>query len=164
MVITRPAPRRANFLDMKKDTNVSPYLQKSTKDFLSKFADKPNTAAGLILESFPYLYNYTLRELRGYFTENELNGLVSSYNGTMMTEQFLANPAAFLMHIDDSEEFEFISKQFEFDFAAFRAKCEKLTAGQVYVLLLEINRFWNVPAAYGSPSPDLKKFYETTKK
>lgn len=149
---------------MKKTENLSPRVQDSTKSFYSKFSDKPNTAAALVLESFVYLYNYTLRELRGYFTNDELNGLISSYNGSMMSEQFFSNTAAFMLHINDAEEFERISAQFSFDFAAFREKCERLTAGQVYILLLEIDRFWNVPAAYGSPSPDLKKFHETFKK
>ena len=121
-----------------KKTVLSPRITEQAKHTISKFDSKPNTAAGVVLESFHYLYYQTLRELKGFFNREELDFIILSYYGVVITPQFLPNKESFQMHLSDYKEFNQVSTRF--DFSVFLKKCNGLTSGQVYILLLEILR------------------------
>lgn len=108
-------------------------------------------------EGFWILRKYTLTELKGVFTGKELIGLCVMFNGTIIQPE-MSVKSVLIAQIEDSEKFDNMSSRHGFDHNTLMKKIEKLSSAQVYFLIHEIDRFWNDPKAYGSPSPDFTKF------
>ena len=59
-------------------TNIGPRISDHSRNFLQTLWPTANSGAQWVLASFPYLYERTLAELRGYFTKQELSVLVDA--------------------------------------------------------------------------------------
>lgn len=118
------------------------------------------TGAQEAVECFLYLRAHTLAGLKCYFTKNELSALIDIQNGTIMQSQFAISKEVLIAEIQDSNKIEGLAARWGININKLISKIGNLFAAQVYFLQSEINRFWNVPEAYGSPSPDLEKFLD----
>ena len=112
-------------------------------------------------EAFLWLRRYTLKGLKGKLTRDELSALTDIQNGSIFEEQFAVNHSAFIAHIEDANEFEGIGKKWNIDIKALIEKVKNMTTCEIFFLQEEIDRFWNVEKAFGSPNPDLEKFIGT---
>lgn len=112
-------------------------------------------------EAFLWLRRYTLKGLKGKLTRNELSALTDIQNGLIFEEQFAVNHSAFIAQIEDSDWFDHIGERWQVDVKALIKKVEQMTTCEIFFLQEEIDRFWNVEKAFGSPNPDLEKFLGT---
>lgn len=114
------------------------------------------SAATQAAESFWIIRRYALNELKGIFSKEEITALCDIFNGTIIQPEF-SNKSVLIAQLEDSEKFEDISSRHGFDYEKLQSKIEQLTSAQVFFLIHEIDRFWNDPQAYDSPSPDINK-------
>jgi len=112
-------------------------------------------------EAFLWLRKYALKGLKGKLTKNELSALIDIQNGSIFEEQFAVNHSAFIAHIEDADEFEGIGEKWKIDIKALIEKVKNMSTCEIFFLQEEIDRFWNVEQAFGSPNPDLEKFLGT---
>lgn len=124
-------------------STVSARVEDTILKQLEEIYGKPGTGASVAAEAYIYIRRYTLREIKGMFTREELIGMISNLNGTMQQPEFQANPAMFAAHLEDGEKFDFLSQQYGFDFETLMQKVQKLTAAQVFFLQEEIRLFWD---------------------
>ena len=104
-----------------------------------------NVSAGATeaADAYVAIRKYTLSELKGMFTRDELTGLVSSLNGSMFEPSYAANTRMFAIHCQDAELYEYSFSSNGADAKALLAKVNALTAAQCYFLQLEIRLFWD---------------------
>ena len=136
-------------------------LSPQVEQMLTEIYGKKTPGAERASECFPYIRRHTLFELKGYFTPEELKGMVDSYNGTLMDTQWMPIKDMVIGHLEDADKFEHISTKWGFNLDQLREKIKKLTSAHVFFLQEEINRFWNYDNAYASDDnsgPDLEKF------
>ena len=112
-------------------------------------------------EAFLWLRRYTLKGLKGKLTRDELSALTDIQNGLIFEEQFAVNHYAFVAHIEDSDWFDHIGERWQVDVKALIKKVEQMTTCEIFFLQEEIDRFWNVESALGSPNSNLEKFLDT---
>jgi len=124
-------------------STVSARVEDTILKQLEEIYGKPGTGASVAAEAFVYLRKYTLYELKGMFTREELIGVISNQNGTMQQPEFQANFRMFVTHLEDGEKFDFLSQQYGFDFEKLKAKVLNLTSAQVFFLQEEIRLFWD---------------------
>lgn len=89
------------------------------------------------------LRQYTLHELRGVFTKEELTAIVDSQNGTMLVVDYLPNVGVMAAHLEDFEKFENGISRHGANPQVLLQKINKLTASQVYWLQDDIKVFWD---------------------
>ena len=144
---------------MKDKTVTITVTQKLADEFSALYK---NHTAGMRLsaETFMQLRTSTMYELKGKFTKPEIIALTDNLNGTMMQVEYATNGNMLIAHIEDGEKYEGVCSKHGANLNDLSAKIASLTSAQVLFLQDEINRFWNEPKAYGSPTPDLDKFIE----
>jgi hypothetical protein len=133
---------------------VSTRLDEAIIKQLEDIYQKPGTGASVAAEAYVFIRRHTLRELNGMFNKEELIGMISNLNGTMLQAEFQANPSMYAIHLEDGEQYMWLSKQYGFDFEILMQKVRKLTAAQVFFLQEEIRLFWE------DEGRDLDKFIE----
>lgn len=99
-----------------------------------------------------------LRELKNQFTKEELSLIVDSLNGTIFDPKLATNNSMLSAGIEDSISFDGIDEKWGVDKESILNKITNLSAAHTYFLMEEISRFWNIPKAYGAPTPDLEAF------
>ncbi len=132
---------------------------------LADVDSKPATAVQNVTELFVYLRRATLNEIKGKFSSKEITAMADAANGTIPTWQYLSNVSLFVAEMEDAEKFQSSCSNHGADVTTLVNKIKTMTAAQVAILQLELNRFWNLegPSGYGSPSPDLKKLIDFLK-
>ncbi len=124
-------------------STVSTRLDEAIIKQLEEIYQKPGTGASVAAEAYVFIRRYTLRELKGMFTREELIGMISNLNGTLQQPEFQSNPVMFAAHLEDGELYESLSKQYGFNFGTLMQKVQKLTSAQVFFLQEEIRLFWD---------------------
>lgn len=129
---------------------------------VSRYSDYKNITSAVTqaAESFYVLRRYTLEELKGRFSHAEIVGLCDMFNGTIIQPE-MSVKSVLLAQLEDAENFDNLSARHGFKYSELKEKIEGLTASQVFFLIHEIDRFWNDPVAYGSPTPEMKKLLKT---
>ena len=133
-------------------------LYEPYESMFQKLFEQPNPACQEAVLCFLDLRVQSVRELRGLFTRAELTALVDMYNGTMFDSRFAVQKQTLLAQIEDSELYNKISDRWKINISTLVLKVESMSTNQAFFWVYEIHRFWDEPAAYGSPSPDLEKF------
>ena len=146
---------------MSKTNTKSIRLSPQTDAELVKLYGSAYAGGTRATEAFLWLRRYALKGIRGKFTKNELSALIDIQNGSIFEEQFAVNHSAFIAHIEDANEFEGIGRRWDIDIKVLIEKVNHLNTCEIFFLQEEIDRFWNVEKAFGSPNPDLEKFLGT---
>ena len=68
---------------MKKKVNSK--IDKKTYDFMSRAFKSSGSGLNHVIESFPFLYNRTLKEVKGVFSRGELYLIVDVFEGLSLT-------------------------------------------------------------------------------
>lgn len=110
---------------------------------LAEVFENKSSGAEMAIDAWFCMRKYTLFELKGKFTEEELYALVDAYNGTIFEPQYASSPQFIRIQIEDSIKFSGFSQDWKFKREEFLKKIDSLTAAQSYFLLEEIQRFWN---------------------
>lgn len=87
------------------------YISERTSNFIDTWFDKRNPGIEFILETFYYTYNHALAEIKGLFTDAELNLIIDAFNGTLLTPQIIGQHL--LPQMEDSCKFEFLDEKWE---------------------------------------------------
>ena len=121
----------------------------------------PGTSAGKAVKNFLNLRRNSFAMLKGVFTKNEMEGIVASFNSTILESSFISmrnNNDILFNLIIDNELVNHLSLNYHFDYKLMIAKIKKLDHLQTFILFDECYRFWHDEAAYGAPAPNLEKF------
>lgn len=140
--------------------NISLRTEEKITDELAIIYENTSKGAAFAVEAYPHLRRYTLNEIRGIFTKEELSFMVDNLNGLIMQSVFMINADIFISGLEDGIEYEDLENKWGVDFVKLFEKINMLKSAQVYFLQDEIRRFWQIPTAYGSPSPDLDKLIQ----
>lgn len=122
---------------------VSARIEDSIITQLEEIYGKPGTGASVAAEAFVFIRRYTLRELKGVFTKEELHGIIDNLNGLIFESQFQANPQMFAVHLEDGEIYDNLSTRWGFKWKTFIEKVKSLTSAQAFFLQEEIRLFWD---------------------
>lgn len=125
---------------MSKNTTIR--LQDETHEFLKTNFDGIQSGISLIVEPFDRLRQITIKELKGYFTREEITALIDSQNGTMLTPDFIYNKFFLLAQLEDFEMLEGGISRHKVEPSELFEKIQKLSSVQVYYILLDIHIFW----------------------
>jgi len=137
---------------------ITPRLEDNSRTFFESNFQSRNAGAEKTLTIYPYLWNYTLAEMRGIFTEAEIKYLVDIGNGFALSGTVMdLRYEVWIAQIEDADRFDGIGAKWEVSVADLCAKVKSLTAAQVYFMQENIQSFW-----YGNTegNPDLEKFIE----
>lgn len=99
-------------------------------------------AAEKIIPAFFQIRKYTLTELKGIFTREEITALADSLNGTLQDANFQANKGVARAHLQDFEIYQYGVSRHGAALPELLEKIASLTASQVYFLQEEINIMW----------------------
>lgn len=145
---------------MAKTNTKSIRLNPQTEEEFEKLFGSAYAGGTRAAEAYLWLRRYTLKGIKGILTENELYAITDSLNGSIMEPQFIVNQSAVIAHIEDADQFEGLGKKWDIDINALIEKLKSMSPADLYFLHDEIDRFWNIPGAYGSPNPELGKLKE----
>lgn len=95
--------------------------------------------------------------IKGKFTREQIIAIADSLNTSMLDESEMSSKAKMMAGFEDSENLESGFSRHGANFQEFQQTFSSLTPAECFFLIDEINRFWNIPEAYGSPTPDLEK-------
>ena len=115
-------------------------------EMVGALAKKGNSVNQAVIESITKLNTlerYSMKELRGVFTESEWVALLDAFNGTSITTDFRYQPEFVSAQIADSDMYDGIGAKFNVDISALCEKVDKLTAAQVDSLYTRIETFWD---------------------
>ena len=113
-----------------------------SEKLLTPLFDNRNEAIQAAIDAYNSIRRYTLNEITGIFTREEIIAMVDNLNGTLLQPEYQANKDIYIAHLEDGEKFENLSARFEVDFKTLKAKVEGLTAAQIFFIQAEIERFW----------------------
>jgi hypothetical protein len=136
------------------------YLAPEIREKYTRLYGKPTTGASRAAHAFVHLRAATLHELKGMFTRAELSAMVDNLNAVMFDPAYAANNNVLRAGIEDGQKYDGLLTNWNVDPEDIYTKIALLTAAQCYFLMDEIDRFWNEPVAWGSPTPDLEAFLD----
>lgn len=142
---------------LKDKSTLTVRADEMVREHLKKAYDTLYNGGTRALELFVALRKQNLREIKGVFTREELVGLLSGFNGTIMEPQYMINQSMLIAHIEDADIYEFSFSSNNADSKVVIEKVKTLSSAQILFLQEEINRFWNQDSAYNS---DIEKFIE----
>ena len=99
-----------------------------------------------------------MMDIRGIFSPNEWKALVSSLNGTMVTDYTRYSIEMFIAHNEDAEQFEGSFSNFNVKVEDVNAKIAKLTRIQVSTIYDRITAFWDNQNGMGDSLDKWAKF------
>lgn len=135
------------------------YINPHLHEQIAKLYKSREDGLNRVVATYLQLRELALTEIRGIFTPNELTGIVDAFNGTLVTTPTVIPPAQMIRYeLADAETLQDQSLRFGYNAAHMQRKLESLSETQAFFLIDECLRFWNEPAAYGAPTPDLEKF------
>lgn len=139
-------------------SKIRPYLDESLYLQLSKLY--PNSKTEMldrVVQMHLVWRSQTLRSIRGKFERNEMIGLVSSFNGTIISFDLGIPPKFMLVSgMEDSISLDGNDVMYGYEAKSLLQKLSSLTDLEAMFLLEEISRFWN--ESKGNVSPDLDAF------
>lgn len=93
---------------------VAPKISTSAADWYKERFDSLNGGVTWALQSMPFLYQFTVSELRGTFTRNELWMILDTMNGTQLAYEYsLSGVAGGLLEIEVYDTFRLYPGVFE---------------------------------------------------
>jgi len=132
------------------------------ENLLTTIGQKYESANGGVNRSLYLLDNLEKRlatEIRGTFTEQELQAMLDANNGTLITEPFWGSQRAMVIQLEDGDIYDNLGQKWGVDIPKLSFKIMQLSPAAFLFFHEEIYRFWNEPT-YGSPTPQLHLFIE----
>ena len=123
---------------------VNTYLKPKTITQIEKTFSTTYQGMKVTTESFFVLRNYSMKEIRGTFNENEVVALLKLYRGVTF-EPTLASRQNLQLAVEDGEQYQGIISQNGADLKELLNKIELLTNTQAFWLLFELNNYWTAP-------------------
>ncbi len=136
------------------------YLAPDIKEKYGRLYGKPTSGASRAGNAFVHLRAATLHELKGKFTRAELSAMIDNLNAVMFEPAYAANKNMLRAGIEDGQQYDGVLTKWNVSPDVLFEKINNISAAQCYFLLDEIDRFWNEPVAWGSPSPDMEAFLD----
>ncbi len=121
------------------------YVNERIAIFVDKWFDKRTPGIEFVLETFYYTFNHGLGEIKGVFTEVELNLIANAFNGTLLTPQIVGQHLR--PQVEDGCSFEQLDKKWEVEKDKLLEKIDKLTNFQKTIVEIWAVTFWKVVAA-----------------
>jgi hypothetical protein len=122
--------------------NVNFRASENIAEQLEKFYDSKGGGAERIVPGFFSIRKYTLHELKGKFTKDELSALIDAQNGVLLQAELQANKGVLLANVADFEKFGNGISRHKAKPDQLYKKIDQLTASQAYFLQNEIEVFW----------------------
>lgn len=144
--------------ERKESTQI--YLAPEQKTKYERLYGRPTTGAARAANAFLYIRAASLHEIKGMFTRPELSAMVDNLNAVMFEPAWATNRSMLRAGIEDGQQFDGVLTKWNVNPDALYEKIETLTSAQCYFLMDEIDRFWNEPVAWGSPTPELEAFLD----
>ncbi len=104
---------------------------------------QPGSVIHSFITGILQLRKHSLHELKGYFTQSELIGIVLCQGRMLLQPEYQCSKGILLALLKDSEQLENTISSNGTDPVLLYAKIESLTSAQVYFLELEIFQFIN---------------------
>ena len=119
---------------------ISPKINDSTAEFYPDFFRSLNAGAVYVLEIFPRLYQRTLHDMKGKFSESELSLMIDVMNATMLTPQ----SAGYHLtgNVSDGIALDGLDTKWEIDGPALNKKMGALSPFEAACLEIWANGFW----------------------
>src|SRR5574344_1697121 len=115
-------------------------------EMIGALEKKGNSVNQAVIESITKLNTlerYSMKDLRGAFTESQWMALLDAFNGTNITTDFRYQPEFVSAQIADSDIYDGIGAKFNVDISALCEKIDKLTAAQIDSLYTRMETFWD---------------------
>ncbi len=128
---------KGNRMEKKK---ISPRIEGQSQEFLSKNFNTLNAGAEYVLDGFPMLYNRTLHEMKGRFTNGELSFLVEAFKETKLSPQLAGQQLK--IYCDDAMLFRKLHVKWKIKSDVFLKKIEDITSFQIACLEIWAKKFW----------------------
>ena len=124
---------------MKKQVN--PKIEKETYNFMSQTFKSADAGLTHAIESFPFLYNKALSEIKGLFTRGELYLIIDVFNGLTLTSQ---NAGEHLLEECSKEiDIDKLDIKWRVDKDGLEQKINALTSFQTACVEIWANVYWH---------------------
>lgn len=128
-------------------------------DLASNLYESRQGSIEKIIDGYSLIRSRVLESFKGHFKENELTALITCFNGTLISSN-MQTANVLLAQVEDAEKYEGACSNHDTSSEIIKEKINKLDFCQIFFLIDEIYRFWNVGLAYGSPNPNLRQFHK----
>jgi hypothetical protein len=91
---------------------------------------------------FSKLIDFTYEEIKGYFSDNELNLIIECLNCYLLQIDTISPTKLLYSEISDAIHYEQLDKKWEIDKNEFLRKLKSLTEFQAFTLLNTITNYW----------------------
>lgn len=120
------------------------YINENTFAKINEIYSGKQESLERVIDNYVSLRRLALKNLRGVFTTQELTGMLSAFNGTIVSTGY-SIPAKFLLtaQMEDADVYEGNSNMYSYSLAELLKKIAGLTDNDALFLLEEIHRFWN---------------------
>jgi hypothetical protein len=129
------------------------YISEKATNFIDNWFEKRNPGIEFILETFYYSFNHALNEIKGKFTENELNLIIDAFNGTLLTTQIMGQHLQ--PQVEDGCSFEFLNDKWDVSKKDLLKKISELTNFQAAAIEIWASALWQ--KHHGTKMEEFKK-------
>ena len=120
---------------------ISPRIEGQCQDFLSKHFNTLNAGAEYVLDGYPMLYNRTLFELKGKFSNSELSFLVEAIKETKLSPQLAGQQLK--IYCDDAMLFHQLHEKWHIERTQLLEKIDGTSAFQTACLEIWAKKYWH---------------------
>jgi hypothetical protein len=120
------------------------YIEEQTYEKISTVYAGKQQGLERIIDNFILLRRFALANLRDVFTQEEKNGMLSAFNGTIIPTGWGPTPKSLLRgQMEDAEIYDGGSTAYSYQLPELLEKLDNLTEADSLFLLEEIHRYWN---------------------
>jgi len=119
---------------------IAPKINDKIAEFYPEVFSNLHSGATYVLEAFPRLYQRTLHDMRGTFSDGELKLMVDVMNATMLTPQSAGHHLA--ANVSDGIALDSLDKKWKIDGDNLKFKLGGLSLFQLTCLEVWANGFW----------------------
>jgi hypothetical protein len=119
---------------------IGPNISDAAAEWYPSLFSNLHAGATYILEALPRLYQRTLYEMKGVFSEGELSLMIDVMNGTMLTPQLAGQQIG--ANVSDGIALDHLDKKWEIDGKALNEKLAGLSPFQLACLEIRASGFW----------------------
>lgn len=118
---------------------IAEHVYNALKDVYSSKEESVNRAVG----GFLLMRKLSLKKLKSLFSQNEKNGIVAAFNGTIIEFDFIPPKTMLIAGIEDSISLDGLDSMYQFNGVELLQKLQELEEIDCLFLLEETHRFWN---------------------
>ena len=119
---------------------IAPPISEASAKFYADQFTTLNYGTTYTLDSFPVLYQHTLHDLKGVFSEPELMLMIDVFNATALMPQLAGQH--FEIQVRDGIELDGLDEKWKIDKEALLKKIEALPIFSIACLEIWANGFW----------------------